>query len=105
MKRKRFAVEQIAGILKQAKLGRPIAELCRQHERYYRWKKVYGGMEPSEARDRKQLRDENTKLKRLVADLWLDKVMILAGAGVEALCQRSQFCKAIGAQLYRPEGR
>lgn len=109
MKRKRFAVEQIAGILKQAELGTPIAELCRQHgiseQSYYRWKKVYGGMEPSEARDRKQLRDENTKLKRLVADLWLDKVMILAGAGVEALCQRSQFCKAIGAQLYRPEGR
>jgi len=80
MKRKRFAVEQITGILKQAELGTPIAELCRQHgvseQSYYRWKKVYGGMEPSEARELKQLRDENTKLKRLVADLSLDKVML-----------------------------
>ena len=43
---------------------------------FYRWKKVYGGMLPSEARELKQLRDENTKLKRLVADLSLDKVML-----------------------------
>jgi putative transposase len=43
---------------------------------YYRWKKVYGGMEPSEARELKQLRDEKTKLKRVVADLLLDKVML-----------------------------
>lgn len=80
MQRKRLAVEQITGLLKQAELGTPIAELCRQHgiseQSYYRWKKVYGGMEPSEARELKQLRDENTKLKRLVADLSLDKVML-----------------------------
>jgi putative transposase len=78
--RKRFPVEQITGILKQAELGTPIADLCRQHgiseQSYYRWKKVYGGMLPSEARELKQLRDENTKLKRLVADLSLDKVML-----------------------------
>lgn len=80
MKKKRFSVEQISGILKQAGLGAPIPELCRQHgiseQSYYRWKKVYGGMEPSEARELKALRDENTKLKRLVADLSLDKVML-----------------------------
>ena len=80
MKKKRFSVEQISGILKQAELGAPIPELCRQHgiseQSYYRWKKVYGGMEPSEARELKALRDENTKLKRLVADLSLDKVML-----------------------------
>lgn len=80
MKKKRFSVEQITGILKQAELGTPIAELCRQHsvseQSFYRWKKVYGGMLPSEARELKQLRDENTKLKRLVADLSLDKVML-----------------------------
>lgn len=80
MKRKRFAVEQITAILKQAEIGTPIAELCQQHgiseQSYYRWKKVYGGMEPSEARELKQLRDENTKLKRLVADLSLDKVIL-----------------------------
>jgi Transposase len=43
---------------------------------FYRWKKVYGSMLPGEARELKQLRDENTKLKRLVADLSLDKVML-----------------------------
>ena len=54
MKKKRFSVEQITGILKQAELGAPIAELCRQHgiseQSYYRWKKIYGGMKPSEGR-------------------------------------------------------
>ena len=80
MKRKRFSVEQITGILKQADLGTPIQELCRVHgvseQSYYRWKKIYGGMEPSEARELKQLREENVKLKRLVADLSLDKSML-----------------------------
>ena len=80
MKKKRFSVEQITGILKQAELGTPIADLCRAHgvseQSYYRWKKIYGGMEPSEARELKQLREENIKLKRLVADLSLDKSML-----------------------------
>jgi len=80
VKRKRFTVEQITGILKQAELGAPIAELCRRYgvseQSYYRWKKIYGGMEPSEARELKQLREENLKLKRLVAELTLDKVML-----------------------------
>lgn len=80
MKRKRFSVEQITGILKQAELGTPIADLLRQHgvseQSYYRWKKIYGGMEPSEARELKELREENGKLKRIVADLSLDKVML-----------------------------
>ena len=80
MKRKRFSVEQITGILKQAELGTPVQELCRAHgvseQSFYRWKKVYGGMEPSEARELKQLREENIKLKRLVADLSLDKSML-----------------------------
>jgi putative transposase len=43
---------------------------------FYRWKKICGGMEPSEARKLKQLREENIKLKRLVADLSLDKAML-----------------------------
>jgi len=80
VKRKRFSVEQITGILKQAELGTPIQELCRIHgvseQSFYRWKKIYGGMEPSEARELKQLREENIKLKRLVADLSLDKSML-----------------------------
>ena len=80
MKRKRFSVEQITGILKQAELGTPVRELCRVHgvseQSFYRWKRIYGGMEPSEARELKQLREENVKLKRLVADLSLDKAML-----------------------------
>jgi putative transposase len=43
---------------------------------FYRWKKVYGGLEPSQARKLKQLEEENAKLKRLVADLSLDKIML-----------------------------
>ncbi|MDP6580617.1 MAG: transposase [Vicinamibacterales bacterium] len=80
MKRKRFSVEQITTVLKQAETGIPIGELCRQvgiaEQTFYRWRKVYGNLQPSEARELKQLRDENTKLKRLVADLTLDKVML-----------------------------
>ena len=57
MKKMRFSVEQITGISKQAELGTPIADLCRQHgvseQSFYRWKKVYGGMLPSEARELK----------------------------------------------------
>jgi hypothetical protein len=60
VKRKRFSVEQITSILKQAELGTPIAELCRIHgvseQSYYRWKKIYGGMEPSEAQTASQTR-------------------------------------------------
>ena len=80
MKRKRFSVEQIVAVLKQAELGMAVADIIRQvgisEQTYYRWKKVYGGMPPSEARELKQLREENAKLKRLVADLSLDKVML-----------------------------
>ena len=80
MKRKRFSVEQITGVLQQVEAGVPVGDVCRQigvsEQTFYRWKKAYGGMLPSEARELKQLRDENTKLKRLVADLSLDKIML-----------------------------
>ena len=80
MKKKRFSVEQITAVLKQAEAGATVGDLCRQvgisEQTFYRWKKAYGGMLPSEARELKQLRDENTRLKRVVADLTLDKVML-----------------------------
>lgn len=80
MKRKRFSVEQITAVLQQATQGVPIGDLCRRvgisEQSFYRWKKEYGNLQPSEARELKQLRDENTKLKRLVADLSLDKIML-----------------------------
>jgi len=80
VKKKRFSVEQIVSVLKEAELGSPVAELIRKvgisEQTFYRWKKVYGGLEPSQARKLKQLEEENAKLKRLVADLSLDKIML-----------------------------
>ena len=80
MKKKRFSVEQITSGLQQVASGVPVGDVCRQvgisEQTFYRWKTSYGGMLPSEARELKQLRDENAKLKRLVADLSLDKVML-----------------------------
>jgi putative transposase len=80
VKRTRFSVEQITSVLQQAAGGIAVGDVCRQvgvsEQTFYRWKKEYGGMLPSEARELRQLRNDNTKLKRLVADLSLDKVML-----------------------------
>ena len=80
MKRKRFSVEQIVGVLKQAEVGVPVAELIRRvgisEQTFYRWKKQYVGLEVDQVRQLTQLQEENTRLKRLVADLTLDKVML-----------------------------
>jgi putative transposase len=80
VKKSRFSVEQITAVLHRVEAGVPVGDVCRQvgvsEQTFYRWKKEYGSMLPSEARELKQLRDENTKLKRLVADLSLDKVML-----------------------------
>src|SRR5215813_13559593 len=80
VKKQRFSVEQIASVLQQAAGGMAVGDVCRQvgisEQTFYRWKQTYGGMLPGEARELKQLRDENAKLKRLVAELSLDKVML-----------------------------
>ena len=80
MKKKRFSVEQIAEVLRQAEQGVPVIDRCRKmgiaEQTFYRWKKVYAGLEPSQARELRQLKEENAKLKRLVADLSLDTVML-----------------------------
>ena len=80
MQRKRFSVEQIVGVLKQAEVGVPVAELIRKvgisEQTFYRWKKQYVGLEVDPVRQLKQLQEENARLKRLVADLTLDKVML-----------------------------
>jgi putative transposase len=80
MKKKRFSAEQIVAILKQAELGIPIAELIRQvgvsEQTFYRWKKKYAGLEVDQVRQLKQMREENARLKRIVADLTLDKAML-----------------------------
>src|SRR5664280_1114325 len=80
MKRKRFSVEQIVGILKQAEVGVPVVELIRKagisEQTFYRWKKQYVGLEVDQVRQMKQLQEENIRLKQLVAELSLDKTML-----------------------------
>lgn len=80
MKRKRFSVEQVVAVLKQAELGMPVAELTRQMEiseqTFYRWKKQYAGLQSDQVRELKQLQDENSRLKKLVAELSLDKAIL-----------------------------
>ncbi len=80
MKRKRFSLEQIVAVLKQVEVGVPVAEVCRQagitEQTFYRWKKMYVGLEVDQVRQLKQLQEENARLKRLVAELSLDKTML-----------------------------
>jgi putative transposase len=80
VKRSKYTEEQIAFALKQAELGTSVDEICRKmgisDATFYNWRKKYGGLGPSEVRRLKQLEEENTKLKRLVADLSLDKAML-----------------------------
>jgi len=80
MKRSRFTEEQIIGVLKEHELGAKTSDLCRKHgiseATFYNWKAKYGGLDVSEARRLKQLSDENTKLKRLLADAMLDNAAL-----------------------------
>ena len=78
--KKRFTEEQIILVLKEHAAGGKVAEICRKHgvsdATLYKWKAKYGGMEVSDAKKLKTLESENAKLKRLVADLSLDKVVL-----------------------------
>jgi putative transposase len=80
MKRSKFTDAQIAFVLRQAEEGTSVAEVCRKagiaEATFYNWRKKYAGLMPSEMKRLKQLEEENAKLKRLVADLSLDKVML-----------------------------
>lgn len=80
MKASKFSDAQKAFILKQGEEGTPVAEVCRKagisQATYFNWKKRYGGMLPTEVRRVRQLEDENARLKKLVADLSLDKEML-----------------------------
>jgi putative transposase len=77
MKRSRFSDEQIAYALRQAESGTAVADVCRQlgisDATFYVWRKKYANLGTTELRELRLLRDENAKLKRLVADLTLDK--------------------------------
>jgi putative transposase len=80
MKKSQFTDQQIAFALQQAEGGTPVEEVCRKmgisQATFFRWKKVYGGLMPSEVRKLKQLQEENTRLRKLIADLTLDKEML-----------------------------
>ena len=80
MKKSRFSEQQIAFILRQAEEGTRVEEVCHKagisEATYYNWRKKYGGLMPSEMERLKQLEEENQRLKKLVADLALDKEML-----------------------------
>jgi putative transposase len=80
VKRKRFSVEQIVAVLKQAEAGTPVGELIRHvgisEQTFYRWKKQYAGLQTDQVRQLKLLQEENARLKKLVAELTLDKAML-----------------------------
>ena len=80
MKGKRYPEEKIIAILKEHESGIPVTDLCRRHgvseQSIYRWKTKFGGMEVSDAKRLRELEDENRRLKRMVADLSLDKQML-----------------------------
>ena len=80
MKTSKFTEGQIAFVLKQAEDGTPVAEVCRKagiaEATFYNWRKRYAGLMPSEVKRLRQLEEENGKLKRIVADLSLDKAML-----------------------------
>ncbi len=80
MKKKRFTEEKIAYALAQESTGQTIAEICRKlgvsEQTFYRWKTKFGSMGVAEVRRLKQLEEEKAKLKRLVADLSLDKAIL-----------------------------
>jgi putative transposase len=80
MKKSKFSEEQIATALRQVDAGAPVLEVTRKfgisEATYYVWRKRYGQMAIAEIRRLRQLEDENSRLKRLVADLTLDKIIL-----------------------------
>jgi len=80
MKVSKFSDAQKAFVIKQGEEGTPVAEICRKagisQATYFNWKKKYAGLLPTEMRRLKQLEDENSRLKKIVADLTLDREML-----------------------------
>ncbi len=80
MKKSKFTEAQIVFAIKQSETGVPVSEICRKmgisEATFYNWKKKYGGIGISELRQLRQLQEENSKLKQIVADLSLDKQML-----------------------------
>ncbi len=89
MKKSRFSEEQIATALRQVDAGAPVVEVTRalgvSEQTYYLWRKKYGQMAIAEIRRLRQLEEENRKLKQLVADLTLNKVILQEGLAKKKL--------------------
>ena len=96
MKKSRFSEEQIAYALRLAESGTPVVDVCRQigvsEATYYTWKKKYADLGVTELRRLKMLEDENSRLKRIVADLTLDKQILQ-----EVVRKSSEGCQAARA--------
>ena len=80
MKASRFTDAQKAFVIKQGEEGKPVAEICREvgisQATYFNWRKKYAGLMPSEMKRLRELEDENNRLKKIVADLSLDRAML-----------------------------
>lgn len=85
MRKSKFTPEQIVQALRQVEAGTVVGEVCRKlgvtEATFYRWKKTYAGLDLHELRELRQLRDENRRLKGLVADLTLDKTILRDALG------------------------
>lgn len=101
MKRSQFTEAQIAFILREAEEGARVEEVCREawisQATFYNWKKKYGGLMPSEMKRLKQLEEENGRLKRIVADLSLDKEMLQ-----DVICQSASKIDPLSARNIDP---
>jgi putative transposase len=101
MKRSRHSEEKILFALKQAEAGQPVGDVCRQmgisEATFYVWKKRYANLGTLEMRELRQLRDENAKLKRLVADLTLDRHVLQEVIKKRSSCDEAQGARSLGA--------
>lgn len=85
MRKSRFTEEQILQAIRQADSGTAVVDICRKlgisEQTFYRWRRQYAGLEASEVRELKSLKEENQRLKRIVADLTLDKTILRDALG------------------------